>query len=477
MSQASTIVANFANSAIEQIGERHKQLIESANAARIRSRSRAGKFTSRHVWTQGELTDVCCAFILNYNKKTLAEIAHEIHTYFTEYLKNQDHHDHRHRNQAIDSDDEPMCEAVEYREGVPSINAIELKLIDCVNLCYHVSSGPCSKPSKMHTDIWQHIMCAQKHREIIHTMKVTAATTKSEQQQDEPRTPRTPKCSNSNALEAPGAPVKAKKTATPPRRKYLLESEEELPVAKRRKLNPEFEAAAAAATTATTATTFAEKVERLSMSDICCALDEIAEQIEQHGQCEQQYSQTIAQSVAQSIATIRQNQSDIALLMGYVQDTHTGIQKAQERIEAELAKLEILTAAVMPATTTTTSTKSTTSTTSTTSTKPNFDPNNYQCRECLQTFDPSIRGYWLIGAPCRNPNPNSNTNTTPAAAKYDDDDMFYLCRECTRFENEHNDDNDMAFGVMEDGEYDYDHYEDQYERARRGDYDHHEECS
>jgi hypothetical protein len=60
--------------------------------------------------------------------------------------------------------------------------------------------------------------------------------------------------------------------------------------------------------------------------------------------------------------------------------------------------------------------------------------------------------------------------------------MFYLCRECTRFENEHNhnhnhNDNDMAFGVMEDGEYDYDQYEDQYERARRGDYDHSEECS
>jgi protein-arginine kinase activator protein McsA len=60
----------------------------------------------------------------------------------------------------------------------------------------------------------------------------------------------------------------------------------------------------------------------------------------------------------------------------------------------------------------------------------------------------------------------------------DEDDMFYLCRECTRFENEHNHgDTDMAFGVMEDGEYDYDQYEDQSERARRGDYDHSEECS
>ena len=461
MSQA---FSNFSNSAIEQVGERHKQLVESANVALLRSRSRNGKFTSRHVWGQGELIDVCRAFILNYKEKSLAEIAKEIHTRFTEYIKTQDHH-----RQAIDSDDELICEAVEYREGVPSVSAIELKLIDCVSLCYQVSSESCSKASKMHTEIWQHIMCAQKHREIIRAMKnavatsATSATTmKSEQQQDEPTTPKNSSSSSTASLEAPGAPVKAKKTATPPRRKYLLESEEELPPAKRRKLNPEFEAA----TTATAAPEPAQQQQqqRLSMSDICCALDEIADRMEEHGQCEKQYSH----SVAQSIAVIRQNQSDIALLMGYVQDTHTGIQKAHERIEAELAKLETMT--VVPATATATAT----------TTKPKFDPNNYQCDECLQTFDPSIRGYWLIGAPCRNPDANANTTHPQQQHEDDEDDMFYLCRECTRFENEHrdNDDNDMAIGVMEDGEYDYDdQYEDHCERARREHYDHGEECS
>jgi hypothetical protein len=458
MSQASI---NFANSAVEQVGERHKQLVESANAAHLRSRSRNGKFTSRHVWTQGELTDVCCAFVLNYKEKTLAEIAQETHTRFTEYIKIQDH------QQAIksDSDDELICEAVEYREGVPSVSAIELKLIDCVNLCYQLSSSSesCSKASKMHTEIWQHIMCAQKHREIISAMKVATASTSTTTIKSEPTTPKTPKSSSTTtaSLEAPGAPVKAKKTATPPpRRKYLLESEEELPAAKRRKLNPEFEAATTI-TTAAPEPAQQQQQQRLSMSDICCALDEIADRMEQHGQCEQQYSH----SVAQSIATIRQNQSDIALLMGYVQDTHTGIQKAHERIKAELAKLETMTV-VVPATATATATARAT-------TKPKFDASNYQCNECSQTFDPSIRGYWLIGAPCR----NTNTNTTqPQQHEDDEDDMFYLCRECTRFENEHRD-NNMAFGVMEDGEYDYDQYEDQCERARREHYDHSEECS
>jgi protein-arginine kinase activator protein McsA len=287
-------------------------------------------------------------------------------------------------------------------------------------------------------------------KNAVATSATSATTIKSEQQQDEPRTPKSSSTTTASP-GAPGAPVKAKKTATPPpRRKYLLESEEELPAAKRRKLNPEFEAA-------TTAPEPAQQQQRLSMSDICYALDEIADRMEQHGQCEQQYSH----SVAESIATIRQNQSDIALLMGYVQDTHTGIQKAHERIEAELAKLETMT--VVPATATATDTK------------PKFDASNYQCHECSQTFDPSIRGYWLIGAPCRNPN-----TTHPQQHEDDEDDMFYLCRECTRFENEHNDkDNhgDMAFGVMEDGEYDYDQYEDQYERARREHYDHSEECS
>lgn len=173
-----------------------------ANVAHLRSRSRNGKFTSRHVWTQGELTDVCCAFILNYKEKTLAEIAQETHTRFTEYIKLQDQRRHHH-HQAIDSDDEPICEAVEYREGVPSISAIELKLMDCVSLCYQVSSSEsCSKASKMHTEIWQHIMCAQKHREIIRTMKNAVKS----EQQDEPRTPTTPKNSRNSStasLEAP----------------------------------------------------------------------------------------------------------------------------------------------------------------------------------------------------------------------------------------------------------------------------------
>ena len=460
----SQVSINFSNSAIEQVGERHKQLVESANVALLRSRSRKGKFTSRHVWSQGELTDVCSAFILNYKEKTLAEIAQETHTRFTEYIKNQDH------QQAIksDSDDELICEAVEYREGVPSVNAIELKLIDCVSLCYQVSSSEsCSKASKMHTEIWQHIMCAQKHREIIRAMKNAAATsaTSATTIKSEPTTPKSSSSTTTTASPgAPGAPVKAKKTATPPpRRKYLLESEEELPAAKRRKLNPEFEAA----TTATTATTAPEPAQqqqqqRLSMSDICCALDEIADRMEQHGQCEQQYSH----SVAESIAVIRQNQSDIALLMGYVQDTHTGIQKAHERIEAELAKLETMTV-VVPATATATATA-----------KPKFDASNYQCDECSQTFDPSIRGYWLIGAPCRNPDANANATQPQQQHEDDEDDMFYLCRECTRFENEHRDNDDMAFGVIEDGEYDYDdQYEDQCERARREHYDHGEECS
>ena len=261
----SQVSINFSNSAIEQVGERHKQLVESANVALLRSRSRKGKFTSRHVWSQGELTDVCSAFILNYKEKTLAEIAQETHTRFTEYIKNQDH------QQAIksDSDDELICEAVEYREGVPSVNAIELKLIDCVSLCYQVSSSEsCSKASKMHTEIWQHIMCAQKHREIIRAMKNAAATSattiKSEQQQDEPTTPKSSTSTTTASPGAPGAPVKAKKTATPPpRRKYLLESEEELPAAKRRKLNPEFEAA----TTATTATTAPEPAQQQQPRD------------------------------------------------------------------------------------------------------------------------------------------------------------------------------------------------------------------
>ena len=427
---SSTKTANAATTVttmtMEQLGERHKQLVEYANnPARFRSRSRTGKFTSRHPWTQGELTDLSLAYLRDCDTKSLHQIAEEINARFAEYLIRQDQEDES-------NDDAPLVgpeaaseqAATEFREGLPSVTAIEMKLLDCAALYLKCENGKLlfgAKPSAMHVEIWQHLLQAQKHREIIRTMKEAH-------------------------------PEPSSRLGKVHRRKESECDREEFPQAKRRKLNPEDD----------DASNSCEKF--MEMQELCKALDTIASQVEER---EQNRLHANA-AIAQSLATIRQNKQDIELLARYIQDTQSGINKCVEQIDAELAKIETILHHAAPATPAPAPAPAT---------KPKFDPSNYQCHECSQTFDPSIRGYWLIGAPCRNP----NTNTTHPQQQHDDDedDMFYLCRECTRFENEHNDNDmgDMAFGVMEDGEYDYDQYEDRCEQARREHYDHSEECS
>jgi hypothetical protein len=428
MSQASI---NFANAAttMEQLGERHKQLVECANnPARFRSRSRNGKFTSRHPWTQGELTDLSLAYLRDCDTKSLHQIAEEINARFAEYLIRQDQEDES-------NDDAPLVgpeaalehSPTEFRESLPSVTAIEMKLLDCAALYLKCENGKLlfgAKPSAMHVEIWQHLLQAQKHREIIRTMK-----------------------------EAPPEP--SSRLGKVHRRKESECDREEFPQAKRRKLNPEDD----------DASNSCEKF--MEMQELCKALDTIAGQVEER---EQNRLHANA-AIAQSLATIRRNKQDIELLARYIQDTQSGINKCVEQIDAELAKIETILHHAAPATPAPAPAPAP-------ATKPKFDPSNYQCHECSQTFDPSIRGYWLIGAPCCT---QTNDAQEHDDNDDDDDDMFYLCRECARFENEYNHssgiDNDMAFGVMEDGEYDYDQYEDQCEQARREHYDHSEECS
>ena len=302
-----TIVASTAT--IEQLGERHKFLVKSANARRRIS-------LSKHEWTQGELTDVCIAFMQGHQEdKPLHKIAQEINAHFAEYLIQQDREE--------ESDDDaplvgphatpataPAPALNEFREGLPSTNAIEMKLIDCVALERNCNTFG-AKPSKMHTEVWQHLIQAQKHREMIRTMKE--------------------------------APARAPSPASTPssrlgkvhRRKESENDRADFPSAKRRKLNPDEEDAATMKLSNTT-TTDTDDQKFMEMQELCNALDTIASQIE----AREQDHERANLAIARSLATIRQNKEDIVLLTGYIQDTQSGINKCVERIDVEIERVE-----------------------------------------------------------------------------------------------------------------------------------------
>jgi hypothetical protein len=387
--------------------------------------------TTKHTWTYGELAELSATFIEHYNTKPIWKIAEEIHARFAVQLTHQQALDAA----AADPQEEQVAQLREPRTHLPTITAIELKLMDCISLNFNDTHNYISKPSQMHCEVWTHLLRAQKHRTMIRSM--TAA--KPEQQQ--PAAEQDREIWNVHAREFLYDNV--------------VEHEAAFPEAKRRKFNPSASAE--------------EKVVvgEMNMADVCEALEEIATEVETREQVHQQNNAAIALSMA----IIRQQQQDIETLLGYMEDTQSGMEICQKRINDEMAKIDAI---VQRGTTTVAPTIASTVAPTAAQVDPNdqFDPNHYECRECSQMFDPLVPGYWLIG-------PNRETG-----------DTFYLCRECTQFMeaeeipqtlqtsttaqriDEDEDDEDYSY----DSE-DYEDYQDDDNEPKQGDYDHSEECS
>jgi hypothetical protein len=286
----------LAKMTIEQLGEHHKELVRAANARRYR--------TVKHEWTQGELTELSLAYLCDCDTKSLYQIAQEINAYFAEYLIQQD--------QDESDDDAPLVgpasasskqAPTEFREGLPSVNAIEMKLLDCAALymkCENAKLLFGAKPSAMHVEVWQHLLQAQKHREIIRTMKEASAP----------------------APEPAPAPVSSRLGKVHSRKESECDRAD-FPSAKRRKLNPEDDDSNSC-----------EKF--IEMQELRKALDLISSQVEAR---EQDHERANA-AIAESLETIRQNKEDILLLTGYIQDTQSGINICIQRMSAEIAKVE-----------------------------------------------------------------------------------------------------------------------------------------
>ena len=364
--------------------------------------------TTKHTWTYGELAELSAVFMEHYNKKPLWKIAEEIHASFAVQLHIQQQEQQRQSQQqatdATDADEEQAVQLREPRTHLPTADAIEHKLMDCVSLNFNDTHNYISKPSQKHQEVWSHLLRAQKHRTMIRVMTTTTTTTAKPEQQQVVQANEEREIWNVHAHE------------------FLYDTDAEyeasLPPAKRRKfnLNPE-----------------EVVIGEMDMTDVLEALEEIAAEVETREQARQQQNAAIALSMA----VIHQNQQDIEILVGYMEDTQSGMKLCQQRINAEMAKIDAIvqrtnsattatTTTTASATTTTTTTASATTTTTTTASaaqvgpltltaNSQFDPNDYRCRECKEMFDPRNGGYWLIG-------PNHETG-----------DTFYLCCECTHF--------------------------------------------
>ena len=444
------------------------------NPATLRRIVRAGTASSfgsrpgmrRHHWTELELQELSLAYLEHRNQMPLWKIAEMLEFSFASpkpTLNAEDDDDAPITPKTPKTPKTPGTAAAHTR--VPSVQAITSKLTDCVFLETRGHLGYKNVfPSQLHCQVWEHVKQSQRHREMIARMKMSAET--------EIKPTKSASSGNGSIWNVH-------------RHEFLYDTVEEyeaaFPSAKRRKIiddNDDDQTIIAAHQQVEPVVE--PVVGEIEMGDICEALNEIAQQIEER----EQGHQRVNQSVQDSLANIRAHERQIAALLTNIHDTTAEIETHRQAIAQEMERLESSFASAA-------STSAPASTSASTSAAPtlgplthaansSFDPNHYQCRTCSQMFDPRNGGFWLIG-------PNRETG-----------DTFYLCRQCTAFMEEtttptapptaaptaalpflsqridEESDDDNCDCDCWDSDYEYDNYD---EEPRQGDYDHSEECS
>ena len=465
-----TATATDSNSGLPQVSvltlKKQKDILKKRREALIAGKGRSyravgthRRSTTKHTWTYGELAELTATFMTHYNVKPLWKIAEEIHASFVVQLTHQQALDAAAAAALATADpqEEQVAQLREPRTHLPTVTAIELKLMDCVSLHFNDTHNYISKPSQIHTEVWSHLLRAQKHRTMIRSM--TAAKPEQQQQQPAQAQDQDREIWNVHAREFMYDNVAQYEAAFPP--------------AKRRKLNPEDEQIVVGEIEMGDGHDTASNDGTLVMTEICEALDEIANQIDER----EQNRQRTYTAVNASLAQIQCREQQIAQLLTALRDATTEIETHRQEIASEMERIRAIVDPAPPtysAPVTTTPTSATATNAAQVDPNDQFDPDHYECRECSQMFDPLVPGYWLIG-------PNRETG-----------DTFYLCRECTRFME----DTPQALATSatsatsatpaqrideddeeEDYSYDSEDYQDDEDEPQQGDYDHSEECS
>ena len=461
-SSAATTTDATASSGLPQVSvltlKKQKEILKKRREALIAGKGKSypgvgthRRSTVKHTWTYGELAELSATFMTHYNLKPLWKIAQEIHASFALQLQHQQALDAAAAASiATDPEEEQVAQLREPRTHLPTVVAIELKLVDCTSLHYNDTHNYISKPSQVHKEVWSHLLRAQKHRTMIRGMTAT------KQEQPEQPEQQEREIWNVHAREFMYDSVAEYEAAFPP--------------AKRRKLNPnpnpEDEQEQEQTVVGEIEMEDNTNDDSMNMVEICEALDEIANQINER----EHNRQSTYIAVNESLTQIQAREQQITQLLTTLRDTTAEIETHRQAITHEMERIRAIVDPAPPAYSAPASAQQAQQ-----AQQAAFDPNHYQCRECAQMFNPIVPGYWLIG-------PNRETG-----------DTFYLCRECTKFmddtqqtpaqrideEEEEDQDQDQGCGGDcdcwdddSDGE-----WEDYEEESQHGGYDHGEECS
>jgi hypothetical protein len=274
---------------------------------------------TKHVWLFSELAEVSAAYMEHHTTMPLWAIADMLYHSFSHQVQyNQQREaklEEEKQQEAIDNDNQPIYQFQEPRVHVPSIQAIQAKLMDCISL-YHNETFGVAIPSQMHGEVWSHLILAKKHREMLKQQ----VEIKQEQEQDMKLNPLASVWNvHPTSFYIPDAEIDA---AEPPakRRKVVFEDDEETQQQQQPQIKQE-----------QTEEPVPQQEQQHQQQ-----VDELMSLLED-SHLSHQHEREIIQKLVEDIR--RQNHR-IGVLVGNLKDAHEEIEECRETIQLKMEQIE-----------------------------------------------------------------------------------------------------------------------------------------
>jgi hypothetical protein len=324
---------------------------------------------TKHVWLFSELAELSGAYKEHHTTMPCWTIAEMLHYSFSQQIQyNQTKHAQQ-EQEAVD--EEAIAQQQEPRAHLPTIQAIQSKLLDCIMLQHSDTTfGYAAQPSQMHRQVWEHLELAEKHRTMLKKMTAAAPVQqiKQEQQEKEQQDDKPLHDDPLNTL----APV----WNVHPRSFYTPDAEFEAaqPPTKRRKVESDDDDAPA------------------SKAEFDAGIKEIMSLLEDTEEVRRQERTLIQQLVAQ----IREHNDQLGSLVSNIKDSHEEIEQHRQAIAHKMQQIESVIAA--PAASATLTTLST--------------PTTPICTKCTKRIEGDLGGFSVYRAAAADSTPPQSQGTT-----------------------------------------------------------------
>ena len=432
---------------------------------------------TKHVWLFSELAEVSGAYKEHHTTMPCWRIAEMLHYSFSQQIQ---YNQTKHAQQQEQEQEEAIAQQQEPRKHLPTIQAIQSKLLDCIMLQHSDTTfGYAAQPSQMHRRVWEHLELAEKHRAMLKKMTAAAAMPvqqiKQEQQEEEqqdnkplldPLNPLAPVWNvHPRSFYTPDAEFEA---AQPPTKRRKVESD----VQDEEKLAAFFEQQPQIKQEQLQQQQQDHDVLPASKAEFDAGIAEIMSLLEDTEEVRRQERTLIQQLVAQ----IREHNDQLGSLVSNIKDTHAEIEQHRQAIAHKMQQIEsVIAAPNAPSATPSTPTPI--------------------CAKCTKRIEGDLGGFSVYRAADSTPQ-SQGTHTyecdncapiSPATRRYFEQMQAETeAGEMSEEESEqqqHDDGNDgeyaIDFGCDHMGDEEYEDYEDiEYSSPRSGRYDYPglEEC-